>query len=495
MKSLFYRTRVLIIYTITFLIYYKSFAQNKVDAINWNNTVSISKTTPTLQLVENPMVRPGSSIHKQTFAALKDLGADYVRYVPWFPYPKMAVAELKPPTSNNTYWDFTYLDSTIKVFMEATAGHSVVINFSTTPAWMWKTDSAVAYPENTYQTCWNYNQGRQLRDTTMKELSGYFARLLSWYTKGGFNDELGKFHQSSHFYKIPYWEVLNEPDLEHNVSPELYTKMYDAIVGEMKKVSPETKFVGLSLAQTVNPLYFEYFLNPKNHKPGILLEGISYHHYSSPSVEAQPLEFYQYTFFEKADAFLDRVRYIENIRKRLAPNTFTMINELGVILRSPEVAGPIDYSYWNLAGAMYAHIFLELTKIGIDAAGESQLVGYPTQFPDVSMMNWENGNPNARYWVLKLLKDNFGPGDKLVNTNLNAGGIDDQGFVTKEGKKILLINKKNVAVQVQLPAEAKDAWVSYVDVTTMENPPVKMQLTSNTISLKPFSVAVINLKN
>ncbi len=47
---------------------------------------------------------------------------------------------------------------------------------------------------------------------------------------------------------------------------------------------------------------------------------------------------------------------------------------------------------------MYAYIFLvELTKIGIDIAGESQLVGYPTQFPDVSMVNWNTGNPNARY--------------------------------------------------------------------------------------------------
>jgi hypothetical protein len=495
MKRHFCRTRVWIICAITFLFSNRLWAQKKVNAIDWTNTVFISKTTPTLQLVENPMVRPASAIHKQTFKALKNLGANYVRYVPWFPYPKMAIAELKPPTADKTYWDFTYLDSTMKAFMEATDGHPVVINFSTTPAWMWKTDSAVVYPQSPYQTCWNYNQGKQLRDTTMKELAAYFARLLSWYTKGGFNDELGKFHKSDHFYKIPYWEVLNEPDLEHNISPEMYTKMYDAIVTEMKKVSPETKFVGLSLALTVNPAYFEYFLNPKNHKPGVPLEGISYHHYSSPSVEAQPLEYYQYTFFEKADAFLDKVRYIENIRKRLAPATFTMINELGVILRSPEVSGPIDYSYWNLAGAMYAHIFLELTKLGIDAAGESQLVGYPTQFPDVSMMNWENGNPNARYWVLKLLIDNFAPGDRLVNTNFNTAGVDDQGFVTKQGKKILLINKKNTTVKVQLPAEARNSSVSFVDLTTMEDPPGKMQLMDDAINLKPFSVAVISISN
>ena len=489
--------RILISCAIALLFNSMLYAQNKVNtvSINWDKLITISKTTPTLQVVENPMVRKNSPIHEGTFNALKELEADYVRYVPWFPYPKMAVAELKEPTKTKTFWDFTLLDSTMQAIMEATKGHSVVINFSTTPAWMWKTDSVVTYPDDPYQTCWNYNQGTQLKDPSMKELSGYFARLFSWYTKGGFTDELGKFHKSGLFYKIPYWEVLNEPDLEHNISPQLYTKMYDAIVSELKKISPDTKFVGLSLAHVKNPEYFEFFLNPKNHKPGVPLEGISYHHYSTPSWSDQPLDAYQYTFFDKVDSFLDKVRYIENIRKRLAPHTFTMVNEIGVILRSPSESGPIAEDYWNLAGAMYAYIFLELTKIGIDVAGESQLVGYPTQFPDVSMMNWNNGKPNARFWVLKLLKDNFGPGDKLVRTESNAADAVAQGFVTKEGKKILLINKKNEQVQFQLPANANGAWISYVDKTSGENPPAKAQLTSNIITLNPFSVAVVKLKN
>ena len=115
------------------------------------------------------------------------------------------------------------------------------------------------------------------------------------------------------------------------------------------------------------------------------------------------------------------MRYIESIRRRLSPETKTTIDELGVISADDtaqdqpgHVAKPIENSYWNLAGAMYAYIFGELTKIGIDVAGESQLVGFPTQFPSVSMVDWNNGKPNARYWVLKLLHDNFGPGDKLV---------------------------------------------------------------------------------
>jgi hypothetical protein len=461
--------------------------------INWNNQVSISKTTPTLQLVENPRVRNSSPIHKQIFKALKDLRADYVRYVPWFPYPKMAVAELKPVTEGKTYWDFTLPDSTMADFMNATEGHSVVINFSTTPAWMWKTNGIVSYAADPYQPGWDYNQGTELRDTTMKELADYYARLFSWYTKGGFTDELGHFHHSGHFYKIPYWEVLNEPDLEHNISPQLYTKIYDAIVTAIKKVSPGTKFIGISLAFETNLDFFEYFLNPQNHKPGIPLDGISYHHYSTPTKREQPLDAYQYTFFDKADTFLNKVHSIENIRKRLAPKTFTTINEIGTILGAETI--PIPDDYWNLSGAMFAHVFLELTRMGINVAGESQLVGYPSQFPDVSMLNWTTGNPNARYRVLKLLIDNFGPGDKLVSTTYGGTeSIDYQAFINKKGKRILLINKRNTEIQIALPAEAKNGSVKSVDISTRENQPASIQLTGSTVILKPFSVSVVELK-
>jgi len=38
-----------------------------------------------------------------------------------------------------------------------------------------------------------------------------------------------------------------------------------------------------------------------------------------------------------------------------------------------------------------------------------------SQFPSVTMIDWKNGKPNARYWVLSLLKDNFHAGDKPVS--------------------------------------------------------------------------------
>jgi hypothetical protein len=65
--------------------------------VDWNKTVIVSRSTPTLQVVVNPMLRAGAPIHDAAFQAIKQLGADYVRYVPWLPYPRLGVAELEPP--------------------------------------------------------------------------------------------------------------------------------------------------------------------------------------------------------------------------------------------------------------------------------------------------------------------------------------------------------------------------------------------------------------
>ena len=477
------------------LCIYQVFAQTPAPpavSINWSAPAKVSNTTPTLQVVVNPMLKRGSPIHDGSFAALKELGADYVRFVPWFPYPHAAVAELKAPGKDSTYWDFSHIDPIVEDFMSATSGHSVVLNFSTIPVWMFKTDRPVEYPADPDKVFWEYNQGAELRDSTMNELTGYFARLFSWYTKGGFTDELGVFHASNHHYSIPYWEVLNEPDLEHSITPQLYTRMYDAIVTALRKISPETKFIGLGLAFEGNPEWFEYFLNPANHTGGIRPEGISYHFYGTKSAKEQTLDQYQYSFFDQANGFLDRVRYIEAIRRRLAPETFTTINELGNILEGSNYTKPIPLLYWNLSGAMYSYLFVELARLGIDVVGESQLVGYPTQFPDVSMMNWTTGQPNARFWCLKLLKEHFGKGDRMVHTASGSPAVVAQAFSTAKGKKLLLINKRNQKQQLQLPDEADRAEVSLVDGGRGL---VSDRLKGKTIVLNPFEVAVVQLKD
>lgn len=473
-------------------------AQSTADSlvVDWNKQQLVSKSTPTLQVVVNPMLRSGSPIHDQSFAALKNLGCDYVRYVPWLPYPRLAVAELEAPSQNKTSWNFDLIDPMTIDFLNSTKGHSVILNFSTIPAWIYKTEYPVTYPDHPDSVSWTYTQGSEPRDTSMKEIANYFARLYSWYTKGGFTDELGKYHSSGHHYNIPYWEVLNEPDLEHNPTPQQYTKQYDAIVSAIKKESPNTKFVGMSLAFPYNPEWFEYFLNHKNHKPGIPLDVISYHFYATGSLLDQNMDMMQFTFFDKADGFIYTARYIENIRKRLSPNTKTTVNEIGSILTSdfsPKDI-PIPAEYWNLSGALYAYVFLGLTRLGIDIIGESQLVGYPSQFPSVSMMNWKTGKPNARYWVLKLLKDNFAAGDALVDAHIAGSGtagsdLTIQAFNARQGKKVLLINKRNKTVKLAVPS-FKGGKLTVVDPSTGDDEPATLTI-DREIELKPFAVGVV----
>jgi hypothetical protein len=329
----------------------------------------------------------------------------------------------------------------------------------------------------------------------MKELADYYARLVSWYTQGGFKDENGVQHKSDHHYKVDYWEVFNEVDFEHSTTPQQYTARYDAVVEALHRVAPHMKFAALALAApSQGPDYFEYFLNHAHHKPGIPLDMITYHFYATPSADQIP-EVQQYTFFEQADHFLDTVRYVERIRQRLSPETQTDINELGSIEADDNRSGPIviPTSYWNLSGAVYAYVFAELAKLGIGYAGESQLVGYPTQFPSVSLVDWVSGQPNARYWVLKLLHDNFGPGDKIVDTHMNTPYVYATGVATRDGKhKVLLVNKRDRAFVVSVPGAAT-GHVDVVDQQTTFQPPAGGQLRTDDVALSGLAVAVVTL--
>ncbi len=111
--------------------------------VHWDKVTRVSQTTPTLQVVVNPPLRRGTPVHDNAFKSLDDLKADYVRYVPWLPYPKLGVAELDPPKDGKTSWDFSVIDPMTIDFLEATKGHSVILNFSTIPQWMYKTDKPV----------------------------------------------------------------------------------------------------------------------------------------------------------------------------------------------------------------------------------------------------------------------------------------------------------------------------------------------------------------
>eukprot|EP01051_Picozoa_sp_SAG22_P026583 SAG22_NODE_8460_length_654_cov_1.131532_2_plen_110_part_00 len=84
------------------------------------------------------------------YEALANLGSEFVRYAPWFPNPRVVVAELVPSdctaTKPATNWNSTYFDAIMRDFMAAVCGPdavtgscklSVVQQLSTMPSWMY----------------------------------------------------------------------------------------------------------------------------------------------------------------------------------------------------------------------------------------------------------------------------------------------------------------------------------------------------------------------
>jgi hypothetical protein len=109
------------------------------------------------------------------------------------------------------------------------------------------------------------------------------------------------------------------------------------------------------------------------------------------------------------------------------------------------------------------------------------------------MVDWTDGKPNARYWTLKLLKDNFGPGDKLVETRSENRYVYALGAVKGDGKRrVLLVNKRNRPFEITIPG-ASGGQMERVDQTTALQPPASSKLGRDTVALGGFAVAVVTL--
>jgi len=465
--------------------------------VGWDQTVAVSKSFATLQAIPNPSHQPGSPLREPLWNSLRDLKADYVRYSPWGIYPKLKIAAPERPTKQKTSWDFSSLDPVFVDFMNAMEGRPVVMNYQAIPGWTMKRPK----PKNI-----THELGSLFIDPTGKELAEYFARIVSWYTKGGFTDELGKRHESGHNYKIGIWEIMNEPDHESiAMTKELYTALYDVVAEEIMKVQPEMQFMGLSMSNLhLAPEWTEYFLDRKNHKPGIPLDLVSYHMYATIPGDNNDPELYPMKVFDQADDMLNTIRITDSIRQRLSPETRVDINESGILFREPPRGwGRMDGdsfhdSFWNLSAAYYAYIYAGLALQGIDIVGKSTLWSDPKDWPEVSLLNWKDGKPNARYWVLKLINDNFGPGDKLVETDFNSVNNETpvfaRGFVTPEGaRKLLLVNKTRSDFNVKIRG-LRSGTAEYIDQSTGFEPPAFVYPVGRHILLRSFGVAIVTLK-
>jgi len=200
-------------------------------------------------------------------------------------------------------------------------------------------------------------------------------------------------------------------------------------------------------------------------------------------------------FFDQADTFINEVVNIISIRNSMNPNVKIDIDEIGVILPDDNVDDPIPIPdpYWNAAGAMYAYLVGNLAPLGINILGQSQLVGYPTQFPSVSLVDWDTGLPNARLRVLALLIDYLPIGSKLVDVIVSDNTqVFALGFLSNDDNlNVLLINKVNEDLTVHIN-DLQSGLVTFVDQTTGNNPPVTSTF-NDTINLGGWSVAIARL--
>jgi hypothetical protein len=179
---------------------------------------------------------------------------------------------------------------------------------------------------------------------------------------------------------------------------------------------------------------------------------ISYHFYAHTTAADTPAT-YGSTGFPRADAFLSVVDQIEAARLQFAPHVRTTVDETGTIMDTAATQGtpaPIPDAYWNYSAAIYAYVFAQLAVKGIDVVAESQLVGYPGQYPSVSMVDWNTGLPNARYRVLQLLLEEMPAGIGLVPAGHLPPACFALGLVGAGGayRKLLLVNKTNDPVTV-----------------------------------------------
>ncbi|HXX28017.1 MAG TPA: glycosyl hydrolase family 39, partial [Terriglobales bacterium] len=150
-------------------------------------------------------------------------------------------------------------------------------------------------------------------------------------------------------------------------------------------------------------------------------------------------------------------------------------------------------------GALYAYLYVRLAQLGVDVVGESQLVGFPSQFPSVSMVDWTNGKPSARLTILELIKNNLGPGDDFAETEVRSNGIpadadaiEAQAYTSGNQRKLLLINQRNREVSVELPKECVGATLETIGGASPDL--VKQEVGDSKLRLLPFSVSIVTLK-
>lgn len=442
--------------------------------------------------------------------------------------------------------------------------HSVVQQLSTMPAWMYKGGYSKPLPANPWNTTDPFNAyaagggagGPNVRpDGAVLWSAGVHAAAatrgacsparpsqVGWYTAGGFHDECGHFHPSDFHYQWWGLSVLNED--EHGIKPGngvAYTTCYDAIKVEVTKVNPKIVLVGPEIVGGGwSWPYMKYFLDKANHKDGQAPPVASWHWFGGYIANATGEDIMDRWLHDLTDpggivVNIDETVKASRQRTEVVLNEFipfitdwcncTGLEQLCGGKALPDTCpnwqqvstggGQHDSSLakgiginraswsWNAAAAVFALGYATLAELGYKYVGADQLVGgvWPDNEPAVSCLDWQTGEPNAKFFAIQLLASTVGTGASktLYATNITGGPpippVHAMAYQMAAGSRgVLLVNKKAVPLSVQLPDIAGTATV--IEVGQGPEPgfalPVSRPIGKDgKLELGPYAIAVV----
>merc|ERR1719359_1148749 len=110
---------------------------------------------------------------------------------------------------------------------------------------------------------------------------------------------------------------------------------------------------------------------------------------------------------------------------------------------------------WNAAAASFAYAYGRMSELGYKIVGADQLVSgpWPDNEPAVASLDWDTGEPNAKYWAVRMLASELGSGAKtLYETNVSGTAAPFAPGLVRKG------NCGNTDWSNDCDNEARGAW-------------------------------------
>jgi hypothetical protein len=174
--------------------------------VDWSAVLRTVKTSAQIETDVMPFLgrTPDGGDFNGYLNALQNIGAEYMRFSPWFGYPQVVVPELVQTKCQGSEANYTLMDGIMRDFMTGVCGeraadgqceHSVSQQLSTMPSWLYKGGANISdLPADPWQypsgnMGYYSEKGTQLVDESCAAMARYAARFTGWYTAGGYTDE------------------------------------------------------------------------------------------------------------------------------------------------------------------------------------------------------------------------------------------------------------------------------------------------------------------